>query len=311
MSKGLFIHNPKAGSHKADLIPQLASALGDVETITLEEIGDAKEIPDRVRAAGCSWVAVAGGDGTAEAVAAALIGTDLPLGLIPAGTYNNFVRSLELPLDPLEACAVIAAGHTRPIDVGFANGRPFFESLGSGLDADLYPMGEEIKSGKLGRLFEFFRRAYLYRPQPFTLTLDRPVHKALVHGHANESHHLFRHMRRITRREIRLKALMLTVSNGAYFGMNFAVAPHERMDDGLLTTTVFSRYSKMQLWWHFASIAFGRHEYRPKSIAFRVASLQISGPRELPVHLDGTPQKNLWPLQIECRKDALIVFRRP
>ena len=107
-----------------------------------------------------------------------------------------------------------------------------------------------------------------------------------------------------------MKALMLTVSNGPYFGMNFAIAPHERMDDGLLTATVFSRYSKIQLWWHFMSIAFGRREYRPKTIAFRVASLQIGGPRPLPVHLDGTPQKNLWPLQIECRKGALTVFQR-
>ena len=54
------------------------------------------------------------------------------------------------------------------------------------------------------------------------------------------------------------------------------------MDDGLLTVSVFSRYSKLQLWWHFASIAFARREYRPKSIAFRVAKLRLSGPSKLP-----------------------------
>ena len=72
---------------------------------------------------------------------------------------------------------------------------------------------------------------------------------------------------------------MLIVSDGPYFGMNFAVAPDERMDDGLLTVSVFSRYSKLQLWWHFASLAFGRREFCPRSIAFRVASLKVGGPR--------------------------------
>jgi diacylglycerol kinase (ATP) len=310
VSQGLLIHNPKAGSHKAEVIPQLVAALGDVEAIAFEEIGDLKKLPALARERGCTWVAAAGGDGTIEAIASVLIGTDLTLGVIASGTYNNFARSLHLPLDPLEACKVITEGQVLPIDVAFANGRPFFESLGSGLDAALYPVSEDIKAGRLSRLFDFFHRAYHFKPQPFTLTLDRPVHEALVHGHVNESHHLFRHMRSIKRNEVRMKALMLTVSNGPYFGMNFAIAPQERMDDGLLTVTVFSRYSKLQLWWHFVSIAFGRRDYRPKSIAFRVASLQVGGSQPLPVHLDGTPQDNLWPLQIECRKAALNVFRR-
>jgi diacylglycerol kinase family enzyme len=103
---------------------------------------------------------------------------------------------------------------------------------------------------------------------------------------------------------------MLTISNGPYFGMNYAVAPEQRMDDGLLTVSVFSRYSKLQLWWHFASIAFGRREYSPKSIAFRVAKLRVDSPRKLPVHLDGSPQKDLWPLDVECKQDALRVFRK-
>ena len=103
---------------------------------------------------------------------------------------------------------------------------------------------------------------------------------------------------------------MLIVSNGPYFGMNFAIAPDERMDDGFFTVSVFSRYSKIQLWWHFASIAYGRREYSPKSIAFRVARLRVGGPRKLPVHLDGSPQTDLWPLDVECKKGALHVFRK-
>ncbi len=311
MSRGLLIHNPKAGQQGADLLPLLISGLGDVETVEFDDLGGPETVAARARAAGCSWVAAAGGDGTIEAVASALMETDLPLGVIPVGTFNNFARSLGLPLDPREACAVIRAGQARPIDVGIANGKPFFECVGSGLDAALYPLGEEIKSGKFHRWADFFRKAFRYRRQSFVLTLDRPVNEAITGGVINESRHLARHLARKTSREITLHALMLTVSNGPYFGMNFAVAPQQRMDDGLLTVNVFSRYSKLQLWWHFLSIAFGRHEYCPKSVAFRVASVKISGPRRLPVHRDGSPEKALWPLDIACRPGALSVFRRP
>lgn len=309
MSKGLLIHNPKAGSLDEALVPQLAQALGTVDVLSVQDLGPAENAPARARQGNCEWIAVAGGDGTVETIAAALIGQNLPLGVITAGTYNNFARSLNLPLDPLEACAVIRNGVPRPVDVGQANGRPFFEALGSGLDAALYPLGEEIKSGRVERWVDFFRKAYRFHPQTFSLSLDRPASQALARGSANEHRRLVRRLTRHEATELTLSALMLTVSNGPYFGMNFAVAPRQRMDDGLLTVSVFSRYSKPQLWWHFLSIAWGRRQYLPKSVTFRVARLSITGPIPLPTHLDGDPQEDLWPLEIQCLPGAIRVFQ--
>ena len=306
MKNGLLIYNPKAGSHSEELLQTLTRNLPSAQPVPVEELGDVAE-----RAKEHAWVAVAGGDGTIESIAAALIGINIPLGVIPAGTYNNFARSLGIPIDPGEACEVIKTGRPSPIDVGFANGKPFFECLGSGLDAALYPLGEKIKSGRLLLWFDLLRKAYRYPRQRFTLTLDRPICDALAHGTTNESHGLVHALKKKHGHEILLSALMLTVSNGPYFGMNFHVAPGQRIDDGLLTATVFSRYSKLQLWWHFLSIAFGRREYCPKTIAFRVRKLQVSAPHPRPVHLDGTPEKGLWPLDIECQKGAISIFRKP
>ena len=305
MDKGLVIFNPKAGQQNEGLPDLLRTSLPEADHVTTDQLDDSNR-----DFTGRPWIAVAGGDGTVEAIAARLVGCGIPLGIIPAGTYNNLARSLDLPLDPVEACAVVTAGRTRPIDVGVANGKPFFECLGSGLDAALYPFGEQIKSGKLTRWIHLLRRAYRYPRQRFVVSLDRPVCDALVRGTTNESRHLVHLLRRRGGNEITLSALMLTVSNGPYFGMNFHVAPGQRMDDGFLTVTVFSRYSKLQLWWHFLSLAFGKHEYCPKAIAFRVRSLRISGPRPLPVHLDGTPEHGLWPLAISCQAGSIPVFRR-
>lgn len=181
MKSGLLIYNAKAGRRNFPDVSRLLAALPEAEAIS---IGDAT--PARLRES--SWVAVAGGDGTVESMAAHLIDTNIPLGIIAAGTYNNFARSLDLPLDPLEACAVIKRGIVRPVDVGLANGRPFFECMGTGLDAALYPLGEEIKSGRLQLWFDIFRKAYGFPQQRFTIEMDRAVCRALVPGTSNESH---------------------------------------------------------------------------------------------------------------------------
>ncbi len=76
------------------------------------------------------WVAVAGGDGTVEAAARAFDRSDVPTRNHSRGTYNNLALSAGIPIDPIEACRIIAAGKVRPVDVGFVNGRPFFEVVG-------------------------------------------------------------------------------------------------------------------------------------------------------------------------------------
>ena len=287
MRKGLLIHNLKGGSLDVELLQKLVFVLGEVVSVDIEQLDEAGDALQYAEASHCDWIAVAGGDGTVESVASNLVGARFPLGIIPAGTFNNFARSLGLPLDPIEACHVILAGNARPTDVGFANGKPFFECLGSGLDAALYPLGEEIKSGRVHRLLDLTRRAYHYRRQKFVLALDRPASDALVRGSTNESHRLIHFLTRNRGSNLTLSALMLIVSNGPYFGMNYAVAPEQRMDDGLLTVSVFSRYSKLQLWWHFASIAFGRgntleiHRLSCRKAASQRAAQTACPPRRL------------------------------
>lgn len=309
MTKGLLIHNPKAGGNHPELLPTIQAALGELEIVTLDELDGMKSIIPLARQRGCHWVAVAGGDGTVESVAEAMAGHDLPLGIIPAGTYNNFALSLKIPIELEAACQVIADGRARPIDRGDVNGKTFFECVGAGLDAELYPLSEDIKSGRWSRWGDFFSRAFRYSPQEFTLTLDRPVCEALVPGTTTESRRVVRRLRRLSSTTITIKALMITVSNGPYFGMNFAIAPDQKMDDGHLTVSIFSRYNKLRLWAHFFAIAFLRDNFCPRAVTLRVKTVQVTGPRRQAAHRDGTPDDNLWPLDISCRPKVLSVFQ--
>jgi diacylglycerol kinase family enzyme len=82
---------------------------------------------------GADRVVAGGGDGTLRAVSSALVGTGVPLGVLPAGTLNHFARDLEIPLDLEEAAAVAAEGTAVDLDVAEVNGHVFLNNSVLGL----------------------------------------------------------------------------------------------------------------------------------------------------------------------------------
>src|SRR5580692_1958170 len=121
-------------------------------------------------------VVVAGGDGTVREVAGALVSTDITLAIVPLGTFNNLALSLKLPADPNAVCDLIEAGLTRRIDVGMADEQhAFFEAAGVGVDADLFPIGEEVKRRRFEGVGRAIRLAVGYRQAPVKLQFDRSV----------------------------------------------------------------------------------------------------------------------------------------
>jgi diacylglycerol kinase (ATP) len=181
------------------------------------------------------------------------------------------------------------------------NGRPFFEAVGIGLDAALFPASEEIKSGSLGHVWDLVLQAWCQSRHHLTLELDRPF--AVARNAAKHSRSL-----RPGKHQLRVRALLLTISNAPYYGMNFAIAPDARLDDGLLTVSLFKRYGKLELLRHFFAIRAGRRTYAPRLVTLRVQRIRISGRRPAPVHIDGTPASE-WPLEISRKSGALNIFQ--
>lgn len=82
-------------------------------------------------------IVVGGGDGSVSTLAALLVGSKIPLGILPLGTLNHFAKDLGIPLDIEAALAVIAAGHIRTVDVADVNGRYFVNNSSIGLYAHM------------------------------------------------------------------------------------------------------------------------------------------------------------------------------
>ncbi len=87
---------------------------------SVEALDGLPPLADKWRAEGIDLVIAAGGDGTIGAAATHLAHSDLPLGILPLGTSNDFARSLQIPMELSEACQTIAVGHSVRVDLGGA-----------------------------------------------------------------------------------------------------------------------------------------------------------------------------------------------
>jgi diacylglycerol kinase family enzyme len=97
----------------------------------------------RVRESASRTVVAAGGDGTVNAVASALLGTDKRLGVLPVGTFNYFAKNLGIPLDLAGAVRNVAGGHAADVDVCEVNGRIFINNSSIGLYPSLIRQREQ------------------------------------------------------------------------------------------------------------------------------------------------------------------------
>jgi YegS/Rv2252/BmrU family lipid kinase len=140
LKRGVLIYNPTAGQKDRRaamhaLIDRMRGEGIELANAPTHGPGHATRIVEEFLKEELSVVAVCGGDGTISEAAAALLGTAVPLVILPGGTSNVLAVELGVPFDLARACRLIVEEEARTVRAGVANGRPFLLWAGVGLDA--------------------------------------------------------------------------------------------------------------------------------------------------------------------------------
>ena len=233
--------NPTSGKGRGARLMQPVSDLlreGGLEPdVVVGRDGD--EAFDRLRdrvAAGVDGVVALGGDGLVNIALQVVGGTEVPLGIVPAGTGNDIARSLGLvPQDAPAAVRLVLAGRTRLSDLGRANGRWFGGVLGSGFDSMVNERANRMSwpSGRSRYNLAILAELRTFRPVPYVLELDGE--------------------------RVETEAMLVAVGNGPSYGGGMRVTPDARLDDGLLDVTVLGPISKPEFIRVFPTVYKGTH----------------------------------------------------
>lgn len=229
-------------------------------------------------------VIVGGGDGSLNDAASGLLETGLPLGVLPLGTANDFARTMGIPPDLPAAVAVIANGKSVSIDLGHANGHPFFNVASIGFSADLAAsLTQEAKKrwGKLG--YGIVAARLLASSRLFTAHLE--------HDGSTE----------------KLRTLQVSVGNGRFYGGGMTVHADATATDGMLDF-----YSlEVDHWWRLLrllpSIRKGTHGQWDDVRAFSTKALTVRTSKPRRVNLDGE-LKTHTPVEFTILEKALQVY---
>lgn len=182
-------------------------------------------------------VIVGGGDGTLNAVVDSLVKLQLPLGILPLGTANDLARTLSIPTTIPEACQVIADGKLRYIDLGWVNGKHFFNVASLGLSVGI----TKNLSRDLKRRWGVFAYAVsaiqaIGQTRPFSAEI------------------------KIKDESITVNTIQIAIGNGRYYGGGMAIVEDAAIDDQRLDL-----YSiELQHWWQIfpliQTLKTGQHD---------------------------------------------------
>lgn len=263
----LIVHNALAGTRSRSFLRSVCRHLQDmgaeVSTEHAEHIEQDQEV---ARAAALSGlydaVVAAGGDSTIRGVASGLIGSTIPLGIIPIGTGNVLAREIGCRLEAKALADYLVQGPSVQIKCGLADGTPFLAMAGIGFDADVLLRLSTTWKRSVGRAAYAWpvTRELFRKPQPFEVRVDD-----------NQW----------------LPATWVIGTRTAHYGGSFVIAKDQSLAaDGFhaVIANTRSRRARAAL---LVSIALGRHESRPDVKIVPCSRLTIRENASVAAQIDG------------------------
>lgn len=265
-----FIINPTGGGgHAGKVWPKIATVMDNsgqtYSAYLTREQGDGTRLAAKAVEEGAELVVAVGGDGT---IREALNGIELKetiFGIIPLGTGNGFRHSTAIPGQWEEALNGLNYWSPRLVDVGRVNKSLFLNVVGIGLDAAV----EQLASGKYHNLKGFLAYVPAFIEElasfkHFKVSLNYNYHDQIIKD-----------------------ALLVLVSNGAYYGGQMCIAPQASIDDGKLDLTVIRNIQPTETA-VLAAQALLKRPFNHDSVSLeKLTKISITADDDVPIHIDG------------------------
>lgn len=286
MKKAVFLYNRRSGkgriARSTDSILTVFRAYGyDIQAQPIDFAANPFDGHETI-----DLMVAAGGDGTVNYVVNAMKkkGLDIPIGVIPAGTANDFAGALGMSRVPLEAARQIASGHVERVDCGCVNGLWFVNVFSFGLfttTSQRTPDARKHKIGKLAYIIEGVKEFRSMHAVPLEVVADGE--------------------------RFDLRSLIVLIFNGETAG-GFRLARRSSIKDGIFDCLMLEKKNFFR-----STLAMGRYLLggNPKIVRhIRARQLDIRSPLDEPTDVDG--QKGAgFPLHIECLAGGLRVMCAP
>ena len=267
-SKILIIHNPRAGKRKKINLKESLQAWSkqvnlDYDYIETQYAQHAPKIVKESIKKGYSSIIAAGGDGTVNEIASALIGEDIALGILPMGSGNGLARHHKIPMNIKKAFLILSKGNTTKIDAGNINGKHFFCAAGIGFDA---LVSKKFASSKTRGLISYFliafKEYFSYKSLDYFIQLEEQD-------------------------SFKKNAFFITFANANQFGNHAYIAPQANINDGKLDVCILKPFS----WYKGFVLA---HQLFNKKIqssslykSYTSSKILVSSKNKIPFHTDG------------------------
>ena len=231
----------------------------------------------------CSGVICVGGDGLAHLVLQSVVPVRVAFAVIPAGTGNDFVRTLNWPLDKLEVQLdkITTEGPTM-IDLGLVDGEWFGAVLSSGFDSVVNERANSLKwpSGPAKYNVAIALELPVFKPSYFEIELDD--------------------------RSINTQAMLVAVGNGSSYGGGMRVCPDASVNDGYFDVMILNPVSKIEFIKVFPKVYSGRHVHHPEVNIYRTKKIRINS--DAVAYADGERIGTL-PISAECVPNAGLTWK--
>ena len=229
-----------------------------------ERPGHAIQLARAAGSAMADTVLAIGGDGTALDVARGIYGSGSALGVIPAGTGNDFIKTLKTPKEPMEALKFILSHAAKPTDVGWINGQLFLNAIGTGFDTAVLDAAARFKKrfrGLIPYLLGLLSTLFSYRPVPVTYTLEDG-------------------------QQVTEELFVIAAANGGIIGGGIPIAPDATVEDGLLDVVMIGPVAGRKLLLRLIGLMRGKVLSFPETTFRRVKELTFSSPG-MKINTDG------------------------